>query len=383
MGNKIDTQKVDKSITDISQNEDSSETYLIREFSALYELLGNSGFKSNSEFIKLLSTCVNNMKDEHILNLIQSLIKFLQIQIKENINKIKPSFELLTLLMDCVYLKYQNLRELISVSISKLMTLDKEKLSSQELETAIRDSFPFNVVLFCIGLHSNEAFFNKKDFFSTHIETFETAAILSKVIYDIIYYQKNNQLIAINYIKFFDPFKIFLASNVIFKTETPVNHFVVGLFLNFFINFRNFIDENLDPNISKLDLEIYICHNFYLLLWFCTDMNKWFFNTSDKGCDKPVYKFENEFNDKIYKFSTTMLFEKDLPEVILNYNKTYTDCLKNILLYNANLVKQFIQIFYTNEERFTYLFKAHVKILIVYLFEINPVSIKDSSVGFL
>jgi hypothetical protein len=372
MGNKIETQKVDKNITEIAQNQDASETFLIREFSSLFELLGGN-IKTSNEFIKLLSTNVNTMKDEHVLNFLQSLIKFLQIQIKENINKIKPSFELLSLLMDCVYVKYQNLRELISFSIKNLLTLEKDKLSNQEVENVIREAFPFNVVLFCIGLHSNEAFFNKKEFFNSQNETFEIAAILSKVIYDVIYYQKNNQLIATNYIKYFDPFKIFLASKVLFKTDVPINHFVVGLFLNFFINFRNFIDENLDPNISKQDLEIYICHNFYLLLWFCTDMNKYFFNNLKN--EKVVYKFENDFNERIYKFATQMLFDIDLPEVILKYNRTYIDCLRNILLYNANLVKQFIQIFYTNEERFTYYFKTHVKILIVYLFEINQVKI--------
>jgi hypothetical protein len=371
MGNKIDTKKLEENINTIAQKtEDASETFLIREFSSLYELLGNN-IKANPEFTKLFSDVLTNMKDEHLLNFIQCILKFIQIQINENINKIKPSFELLSSLMDIVYTKYQNLRELITISLNKLMALYRTKFSKQELENIIKDSFPFNIILLGISLHSNEGFFNKKDFFSTQNETFEAAAVLSKIIYDVIYYQKNNQLIATNHIKYFDPFKIFLASTVLFKNETIVNHFVIGLFLNFFINFRNLIDENLDPNISKQDLEVYITHNFYMLLWFCYDINKFFF--SGKQSEKVDYKFDNEFNEKIYRFSTQFLFENDLPDVINNYNKTYTESLKNILLYNANLVKQFIQLFYNNEDRFTYFFKTHTKILIVYLFECNQV----------
>jgi hypothetical protein len=355
MGNKIDIPRVETNINNLAENK--SDIDKSAEFKSIFEAIDGT---YTQEFKDILNKNIKEMKEEYLLNLIDNTVKYVETN-QESSTSLKFSVELLSLLIDCVYHRYGNLRNLLVLSISFLnFTHDVDR---------IRDIFPFNVLSLSINLYSNENFFQNKDVFKNHIDIFEVANSLSKIIYNIIYYQKNNQTIAQHCVEHLDVFKLYFSSDAI--DNEVVYKFMVGLFLNVFINFKNLTDDILDPNIPKKLLESYIVHNFYLLLWFCVDVNKFFF-VEDDG----EYNFENEFNQAVYTLSKNILHKnKSLSVVVKSSNKFYSDSLKNILLYNTHIVRNFILTFFNNEDTLTVNFRNSAKMILIYFFELNQVII--------
>lgn len=348
MGNKIDTVRIQTSVNNLAENKENLDRDT--EYKSILEAI-NGTF--TNEFKDILDKLVLDMKEEYILNIIDNTVKYTEAHL-DNSSNIRFSIELLSLLVDSIYNRFGNLRDLLTVSFSILKD---------------RFTFPFNVLNLCISIYSNDNFFQNKDVFKNHIEVFEINNLLAKIIYNIIFYQKYNKTLSKHCVEYLDVFKLYLSSNAI-DNET-VYKFIVGLFLNVFINFKNLTDDILDPNIPIKRLESYIVHNFYLLLWFCVDVNKFFF---PENIDVAEYKYENEYN-KLVDDITKNIFHKEesITSVISSSNKFYYDSIKNILLYNTHIVRNFILTFFNNEDNLTSHFRNATKMILIYFFELNQV----------
>lgn len=387
MGNKIDTTKLKQNVTEISETVDVNENFLKTEFKNLFELLGEN-IKINIENQRAFSETLLESNDEAIINFSNNLITYLHTQITEDINMLKQSLDVMILVLEVIYSKHKNMREIFLYTINKVTNKykDRSEFNNEEATSVIKASFPYNLLLFCIDLSTNDDFFQKTNYFKTEVEKFEISHQLSRIIYDIVYFQKINDLVAKVYIEHFDPFKIFLASNKIFS-RFKVNKLIAKIFFNVFANFSNFVTSNFDPSISEADFESFIKTNFHLLLWFCFDINKFFFSDMQRTSNENVqFYFENEFNQKIFGFLTNFLFDikenQDIIQVIDEYNKFYTDSLISIVTYNSHLFKDFVNMLFTNYDKLTLVFKTNAKLLLVYFFEMYPVT-NTLKIGFL
>jgi hypothetical protein len=361
MGNRIDIPKVENSLNIISIKEDDvSDIFLNREFKTFFELIGTD-FRKNVEFINLMNNTVKEMKPGSILNLIRNIVKYLHIQINEEINMIKQSLEFLSILLENLFTKFHNLRELIDLSFQ----IGLDRLEKNEIEKKISGIFPINILFCCISIYSSEQFFSNQVFFKNQFEKFDIASILSKILYDLLYYQRKYQSSSSHYVKYLDIFKIFLYSDNTFNKDL-IYKLLLSTFLNSFINLKNLCDETLDPYISKKDYETYIMNNFYIYTWLITDNNKVFINSTE-------HNFDNDFNKKIFNFSQVYMYESNLFEKYLNMNKYLSDTNRYFILYHAHVLQNVINLFFMNEDKFTYDFKLLFKVILICLFETNNV----------
>jgi hypothetical protein len=379
MGNKIDTIKIKQNIGEISETSDVNESFLKTEFKTLYELI-NSNIKNNNDLQKVFIDIFSELNEDSIINFSKNLINYLQIQLIENVTTINLSLDLLLLILEVIYTKHKNLREIFSYTITKISEKYnkndfKEDETNNTINTAIREAFPFNVLIFAVDLVTNDEFFIKETNFKSDIEKLEISRKLIKIIYYIAYFQKNNDISTKTFIEFFDPFKILLSCTNIFSKLT-VNKLIVKLFLIVFANFTNYVNYEIDPNITRQDFEEYIKLSFHLLIWFCYDINKFFFREVNTNESVEFY-FENEFNRKFFSFLTAYILnikeDNTIIKIVDNYNKFYSECLIAVILYNNHLFKSFVNNFFSNYEKFNVSFKTNVKFFLIYLFEINPV----------
>ena len=143
------------------------------------------------------------------------------------------------------------------------------------------------------------------------------------------------------------------------------------------MNFNNMIKTFGN---KKVDTENFAMINFQLFLWFCYDINKFFFTESAKEISNNEVTeifFENEFNEKVFKIVHKVLFASDrinIIEVIGNYKNIYSDIISNTVLYNTSVFKDFVFNFFSNFEKFSVSFKFSVKIFLIYIFETNQVN---------
>lgn len=385
MGNKIDTPKLKQYVLDIANNIETNDKFIKTEFKHLFEIIQISGtdIKNNTEFQKSFKQCLLELNENLIMNFAKNLVDYLNIQVFENINNLKTSLEIVLLIIETIYEKCKNFREILIFSINSVLEKFKEYSFEKEddIKEMIKTTFPFNLLLFSIDLNTNEELYNRQNFFKTENEKTEIMYINNKIIFNIVYYQKNNDLTAKNYIEFFDPFKIFLCSEVIFA-KTKLIKFLENLFKQSIGSFTNLISNT---KYALPEQEDNLNVSFYLLLWFCYDINKFFFNKVNNNENVEFY-FENDYNEKIYKFITKFLFPINLSnsnnkpgnhfmQIITNYNKIYNEYINTIFIYNSEIFKNFLFNFFINYDKLTYSFKVNTKILITYYFENNQVKI--------
>ena len=120
MGNKIEISKVEESIHTLCKNKNLENNIINNEFIRLYEAI-NFTVKNNKEFISAITSLVNEMKEEYILNLLNNIVKFLRIQQNENLKIFRQTLYFLSSILEIIYMKFNNLREIIILSISILM----------------------------------------------------------------------------------------------------------------------------------------------------------------------------------------------------------------------------------------------------------------------
>jgi hypothetical protein len=369
MGNKIEPVKVKQFVTEISETTEITETFLKSEFRSLYDSLGKD-IRYNQEFMKVLKENILELDLDSIIKFIKNLIVYLNLLIKENtLQDTKNTLDILLLLIDSLFEKEKNFRQIFIQSINSIINKDPD---DEEIKEIFVNTFPFNVVYLCIDLYTNQEIFINFNFTnSSENEPFEISYLLSKILFNLIYFQKNNEQVSKSYVEHFDSFKFFLSCEKIFSKE-KIEKFIANLFFTFSMNFNKMIKNYGNKKDSTENFSII---NFYLFLWFCYDYNKFFFSE----CTKDILNnevteifFENEFNEKVFNLIQNILFSENkmnIVQVINNYNNLYSEIISNTVLYNTNVFKEFIYNFFENYEKFGSSFKLSVKVLLIYIFE--------------
>lgn len=366
MGNKIEPSKVKQFVNEISETTEITETFLKSEFRNLYDSLGKD-IRFNHEFMHNLKASVLELDLESIFKFIKNLIAYINIIIRENsLQDTKNTLDILLILIESLYEKEKNLREIFTQSFSSIIDKDPDE---EEISETFMNTFPFNVVYLCIDLYTNQEIFIKFNFTnSAENEPFEISYLLSKIIFNLIYFQKNNEQQTKSYVEHFDSFKFFLASEKIFSKEKS-EKFIENLFFTFLRNFNDMIKNNRS---KKDQIENFSVINFYLFIWFCYDLNKFFFSESLNNEATDIY-FENEFNEKVFSIVQNFLpyssSKMNIVQVIGKYNSQYSEIINHTVLYNLNIFKEFVYNFFENYEKFSISFKFSGKVLIIYIFE--------------
>jgi hypothetical protein len=371
MGNKIEPVKVKQFVTEISETSEITETFLKSEFRSIYDSLGKNN-RLNQEFMKNLKQTLIELDLESIFIFIKNLIAYIHIILKENLfQDTKNTLDILLLLIDYLYEKEKNLREIFIQSFNSIIINDPD---DDEIKEVFKNTFPFNVVYLCIDLYTNEEIFTKFNLTNSfENEQFEISYLLSKILFNLIYFQKTNEQVSQSYVEHFDSFKFFFLSEKIFPKEKFVK-FIDTLFFTFLRNFNYMIKNN---GSNKDQIENFSIINFYLFIWFSYDLNKFFFSE----CSKDILNnevtdiyFENEFNEKVFSIIEKILFSDttckiNIVQVINEYNIRYSEIINDTVIYNLNTFKEFLHNFFENYEKFSFSFKFSVKVLIIYIFE--------------
>jgi hypothetical protein len=185
---------------------------------------------------------------------------------------------------------------------------------------------------------------------------------------------------------------------------------------------------------NKSEKECFILETFELLMWFCFDVNKFFFFKKNVCSDMMLggenlkinpqssividpdkvdeqitqislnensniekieneFFFENDFNEKVFKFlsdnykfktglssNINTIREKEIffspIQIVEDYNNLISENIHSTILNNPNLFKDFVFHYFNNysgSQKFNQRFKTCVKVFVIYLFESNLV----------
>ena len=212
------------------------------------------------------------------------------------------------------------------------------------------------------------------------------------ILYDILFYQKANEITSKNYLEYIDIFKFVIIHYITENEKNYLDKFINKLIYSCynFITNKGFIFSDKE-NLSFInsffekntkELENFICFNFYIFLWFCIDVNKFLFK-STLGDEKNnqntnEFYFEDDYNEKIYVFIMRVFSQNDKETflaIIKKYNKTFQLAIKTTILENIKTFKEFLPYFYLNIDNFSYKFKILVKMMIIYILEFDQVFI--------
>jgi hypothetical protein len=393
MGNKVDAPKVRQFITEISETTEISENFLKSEFKNLLDNINNIQTGKISGQIKpILEEILSDLNTEAILNFIQNLIEYLKYEISD-IKNFKICLELLEIILNSIYLANQNLRDFLIFSINKCLnkynSFDKARISENKLN-CLKKCFPVNLIIFLVDLIIDEEFFEKKSLFQNEVEKFEVKLLLTKILYNTVYFQRVHNVQGKNYIDYLDICKTFFTSYIF--SEFKFNKFLSQLFSNSIVQFLNYYrnKEKLDKNhFSFMRL------NSVILFWFCVDINKFFFSDLAKSANalpkNSEFYFDNEFNEKVFQFSLKFLIQeeevKNLEttspqlnpsysyfEFINQYNLQHKKHFKLIIQNYSTAIKDAINQFYINYDKIPHNLTELGKIFILYSFETNTVS---------
>ena len=144
-------------------------------------------------------------------------------------------------------------------------------------------------------------------------------------------------------------------------------------------NIENLIIRNIFFDKNKLEFENFICYNFYILIWFCFDINRFLEKNIVESLENKNHEvyFEDEYNEKIFKSLIKNFLEENSFNFfkinVEEYNNYFSTGIKNIILENFNEFKEFFQYFFSKVENFSYKFKRLAKIFFIYIFEFDQV----------
>jgi len=460
MGNKIESPKIKQIILEISETTEINTTFLKSEFNNLFELIGNQ-IKSRKELERVVVEIILELNDESILNFLQNLVEFMYICKKENFinddkrntgknhDNIYFSFHLMQLIIDS---NSKNFHELILFSLENfylnkfsncvdfndILLESDHRITSYDCEADTKNfmhinlTFPINIINICM------------EYYIELLEVLENLDFeLLQIITNILSYFLNfNKCVLTNknFVEFIDPFKFFFYIDRSFTQNLNTSQTVNSgkSFFNF-INklvfmFLKHVNEYFIDNKSERN-ECFILETFELLMWFCFDVNKFFFFRKNVGSDimlggenlkinpqssfvidpdkvdeqitqkensniekvENEYFFENNFNEKVfkflsdnYKFKLGMLSNiKTNPEIeiffspiqiVEDYNNLISETIHSTFLNNPNLFKDFVFNYFNNywsNQKFNQRFKTCVKVFLIYLFESNLVKLKE------
>lgn len=213
-------------------------------------------------------------------------------------------------------------------------------------------------------------------------------------MYDLLYYQKKSEITSKNVLEYIDFFKydIYLSYfNEEKNYERKLFEKLIYCSLNFNINKNNASKETIEFNYlnnffeRSEDFQKFIYINFYILVWFCIDVNKFIFKFDSEKLtnyqnfnDNIKIYFEDEYNEKVYKIILKYYSTSDCKGILLkneNYNKSFSKSISDLMIENINCLKNFCPNFYNLIENYSYKFKSLVKIMLVLVLEYDHVII--------
>ena len=130
-----------------------------------------------------------------------------------------------------------------------------------------------------------------------------------------------------------------------------------------------------EKGIRKEDFENYVKILLNITVFFIFDINKFFFvPLKEKEFDEVC--FENEYNEKIFKYLMNQVYPKEkINDIIKDYNDNYQNNFISVLEYNNQVLNEFIISFFSNYEKFNINYRKLIKIMIIYFFEVYEVNL--------
>jgi hypothetical protein len=392
MGNKIDMPKINHLLIEIAETTEINTNLLKNEFLNLFETLGGPTSNNIQFYYSDFKNYLCEFNEILFLNFTKNLLNYISIIRVEDLKYLKLSLQFLLLVIESIYQKSKNLQEMLIFSINLVLEKSYQNPSDEEMKNLIKNCFPFNILNESMDLFTNQETFIKSSKLS-EMDKFEISHTLLKIIFNILNYQKNNIRTSRSnfscFIEYFDSFKFFLSCEKLFPQE-KIEKLISNLFSTFLLN----LNSILNASSKKPEVENFIILSFQLLLYFCYDLNKFFFLdhtkeiSNDGGCE---LLFENHFNEKVYRFVSQILFPLEGPlglprpqensensksnilKIISNYSSSYKRFILNIVLYNTGAFKDFVFLFFSNYEKFNQRFKMNIKYFLIFIFEGNNV----------
>jgi hypothetical protein len=349
----------------MSETSNVNEQYIKEDCSRFLEV--NGRFLIDKKFESSFIMYFVELKEDQMLNFLKNSTKYLKYEIESETHKnLKFTLDLINIILQAIYKKYKNLRELFSYSISDLT--ENTNLLKEDRERVL-NVFPLYIIK-TVFLYINQLEKNKGR--ENVFNQFQVKSSLVKIIYYLIYYQKTNEYIGKTYVEFFDPFKILLENLL---DGHDLNGFLSFIFNDFCQGIKVLLINKLEKGLKREDLENYVKFLLNILIFFIFDLNKFFFiPLREKEFDEVC--FENDYNEKIFKFIINQVFPKQrITDIITNYNTSFHNMIISVVQSNTNVLNDFIISFFTNYEKFSVSYRKIIKILIIYFLEVYEVII--------
>ena len=374
MGNSVNQQEVKIFIDEMSETSDVNDNFLKEDCSNFLKdhgrLLLDKYFESS--FVAYFV----NLKEIQILNFIKNTTKYLKFEIEGDSSKnIKFTIDLIYLILQAVYKKYNNFRDLFYFAGNWYITLVQETIESTSLneDTCTEkhlDIFPLNIIKIIVNYINEHILSNKNN--DNPVKEFELKYSLIRIIFFIIFYQKSNDFLGKNYVEYFDPIKIIFEKIL---DKQSINKFFSFLFYGFCNGISSIFTFKTEKGIRKEDFENYVKILLNITVFFIFDINKFFFvPLKEKEFDEVC--FENEYNEKIFKYLMNQVYPKEkINDIIKDYNDNYQNNFISVLEYNNQVLNEFIISFFSNYEKFNINYRKLIKIMIIYFFEVYEVNL--------
>jgi hypothetical protein len=366
MGNSYDTPKIKQIVAIISNHKSTTDYKMIQEeFYMLFPIIYAKNMLEPGylELQNILKEIFKNLSHSQIIHFTENLLRFLTGEIYKNKKNVsRESLGVLLLLVEGIIERDSLFFEVFEKSISKI---NKNKPNGENI---INHVFPLNILFTTVNLLYNSQFFENQEFFpsnsSSYEEKFHSALIAKKILFSILYY-RDPLVILRNKIDFN---KLFLSQIEVVDVNV-IRKFLKQCVTNSIGQFFNICNRIDTGGISWDFFENYVNIEFYLLIWFCFDINKFYnFNSEVKNTDICMTFFLEHIFPKDF-----IQNQESVQNFINEYNGLYHSLIIEELMGNIPMLKSFIHFFFSNYEKFTERFKFLIKILLVSIFELHSV----------
>ena len=298
-----------------------------------------------------------------------NICKLIEQKMQEKLGQLNYSTELLLNFTVSIFVKFNTVREIITKTYN--LILDK----NNDIIITLSKSFPFNIFILCVNALTNEQFFFRQDIFQKEVDKFDFTYRLMNIMFCIVHicdsnFEKSSQ----SSIEFLDTIKLFLLNSKkdLFISQENQQKFLIKLYNTSIHNFETLVNNKINPIIDKKKFEKFIFMNIYLLWYLLCDRNKNILLDLNSPFET---KSKNTFNIKtisIIKKLCEIKNEKEVNDIVVNYNNFYIDIILKELEKTNDIFMIFIQNFYTNIYYLSEIAQNLIKIIILYVFEIYP-----------
>ena len=360
-GKKIDRELVKPYIESISKNSNYNE--LKETFEKLLPNIPLDNYYSTDEYTQLF----NEFEYEQINIFSNNLCTLIEDQMKNKIEQLNYSAELLLNFVISIFQKFNTVRELITKSYNNI--LDK----NNNIISTISKSFPFNIFILCVNAITNDDFFYRRDIFQKEVDKFDFSYRLINIMFIISHTcDSNPEKSSKSSIEYIDTIKIFLLNtkdNLFISKKNQIS-FLVKLYNTSVHNFETLMNNKINPILDKKKFEKFLFMNIYLLWYLLCDRNRNILSELNTN-----NKIKNTFNIKTISIITSLLdikSENNVEFVVNEYNDNYSSCIKEELLKANDIFMTFIQNAYINIDYLSIVSKNLIKVIILYVFDIYP-----------